>query len=227
MGTITILPETTKYPITMIGQMAGVCWGTDTSDDAKNYKRGMDCITSGHGRTLEYPNIYMVLDGYSARVIREWYTHIGGAPTRLQASTRYIDYGQFDYIIPASIAKDEQAKRLYTETMWQIREAVMALEGHELPREDIALLLPFGMTTRVVDKRNLRNLIDMSRQRLCNRAYWEFRVLFHDIMFALKQYSAEWSMLVDSQFMPKCDVTGYCTETNSCGRQPKLGGPLK
>ena len=82
MGTVTILPYTTKNPISLIGEMAGVCWGADTSDPAKNYKRGWDCITSGHGRTMEFPDVYMILDGYSARVIREWYTHIGGRRPR-------------------------------------------------------------------------------------------------------------------------------------------------
>ena len=89
MGKITILPETTKNPVTLIGRRAGVCWGGDAEDEEKNYRRGMDCIKSNHGRTLEYVNVEMILDGYSARVIREWYTHIGGAPTRLQSSTRY------------------------------------------------------------------------------------------------------------------------------------------
>ena len=41
MGKITILPETTKNPISLIGQRAGVCWNADTSDSAKNYKRGI------------------------------------------------------------------------------------------------------------------------------------------------------------------------------------------
>ena len=41
MGKITILSETTKYPITLIGERAGVCWGADISDDKKNYKRGI------------------------------------------------------------------------------------------------------------------------------------------------------------------------------------------
>ncbi|MDO4294227.1 MAG: FAD-dependent thymidylate synthase [Eubacteriales bacterium] len=31
------------------------------------------------------------------------------------------------------------------------------------------------METKVVDKRNLRNLLDMSHQRWCNRANWEYR----------------------------------------------------
>uniref|UniRef100_UPI004055E283 FAD-dependent thymidylate synthase n=1 Tax=Acetatifactor sp. TaxID=1872090 RepID=UPI004055E283 len=85
MGTVVILPETTKSPITLMGQRAGVCWGADIEDEAKNYKRGLDCMESGHHRVMEYVNVEMVLEGYSARVIREWYTHIGGAPTRLQA----------------------------------------------------------------------------------------------------------------------------------------------
>lgn len=221
MGTVTILPETTKNPITLIGERAGVCKGADTTNSEKNYQRGMDCIDSGHGRVLEFVNVEMVLDGYSARVIREWYTHIGGAPTRLQASTRYIDYGDFDYVRPDSITHKLDARIEYDAAMHQIAQTVQQLVDTGIPREDAALLLPLGMTTRVVDKRNLRNLIDMSRQRLCDRAYWEFRVMFHDIMFALKRYSAEWSMLVDTQFMPKCDLTGYCTEKKSCGRRPK------
>ena len=89
MGTITILPETTKNP-TLMGQRAGVCWGANVSDNEKNYKRGLDCIKSGHGRVMEYVNVEMIIDGYSAKVLREYYTHIGGAPTRLQADILII-----------------------------------------------------------------------------------------------------------------------------------------
>ena len=53
MGTITILEQTDKNPITLMGKMAGVCWGADVTDDAKNYKRGLECIKSGHGRVME------------------------------------------------------------------------------------------------------------------------------------------------------------------------------
>lgn len=80
MGTVTIQRFTYKNPISMIGEEAGICWGADTSNPEKNYKRGLDCLESEHGRTFEFPDVYMILDGYSARVIREWYTHIGGSP---------------------------------------------------------------------------------------------------------------------------------------------------
>ena len=221
MGSITILSETTKNPISLIGERAGICWGANIENSERNYKRGLDCINAGHGRTLEYVNVELVIDGYSARVIREWYTHLGGSPTRLQASTRYIDYGNFEYVTPPKIAKNEEAKRIYEDTMKAVTEAGKALEELGIPREDSALLLPRGMTTKIVDKRNLRNLIDMSRQRMCTRAYWEYRELFSDICKALRDYSREWAYIIDTQMMPKCEALGYCPETYCCGRKPK------
>ncbi|MBP5709996.1 MAG: FAD-dependent thymidylate synthase [Bacteroidales bacterium] len=227
MGKVSILSATTEMPITTIGERAGVCWGADTSDPVKNYQRGWDCIISGHGRTLEYVNIEMVLDGYSARVMREWYTHIGGAPTRLQASTRYINYEEFGYIMPKSIAANEVAGEEYQDAMRMIGHTINMLTDMGIPREDAAMLLPLGMTTRVVDKRNLRNLIDMSRQRMCNRAYWEFRQMFSDICDALSAYCAEngeWETIVRTQLYPKCEPSKTCPEARGCGKYPKVGG---
>ena len=221
MGTVIINEETTKNPITMIVKYAGACWGADTTNDEKNYKRGLDCLQSEHGRTWEFPDIYMELDGYSARVIREWYTHIGGAPTRLQASTRYIKYDNFQYVVPKSINKDKEAKDTYLDAMDYISVAMHNLERLGIPREDIAMLLPLGMTTKIVCKHNFRNIADMSHQRMCTRAYWEYRELFNDLKKALSDYSEEWKYLADNYLMPKCELFGFCKEKKSCGRKPR------
>lgn len=218
---ITILKETTKNPITLMGERAGVCWGGDIRDPEKNYRRGLDCIKSGHHRVMEYVNVEMILEGYSARVIREWYTHIGGAPTRLQTSTRYVSYKNFSYTTPPSVSGNPEAEKIYRDTMSAIAEACSRLEsGCGIPREDAAMLLPLGMSTKIVDKRNVRNLIEMSHQRLCTRAYWEYRLLMGDICRALSEYSEEWKYLVEHYFVPKCEVSGYCSEKKSCGRKP-------
>ena len=63
MGTVFIQPETTKNPITLIGEMAGVCYGAPVDDKEKNYKRGIHNLKSGHGRTWEFPDVYLTLDG--------------------------------------------------------------------------------------------------------------------------------------------------------------------
>lgn len=222
MGKVIIQEYTTKHPITMIGMEAGVCWGADISNAEKNYKRGLDCLENEHGRTFEFPDVYAILDGYSARVIREWYTHIGGAPTRLQASTRYIDYEHgFFYVKPPSIAFNYEASEIYDGLMRHIAESLQKLDALKIPREDSALGLPLGMKTKIVDKRNLRNLIDMSHQRMCSRAYHEYRGMFTDYRDALSQYSDEWGYIVDNYLMPKCKYMGFCKEKYTCGMMPR------
>ena len=224
MGSVIIQTYTCRNPITMIGVEAGICWGADTTDDRKNYLRGVDCLESGHGRTFEFPDVYLILDGYSARVIREWYTHVGGLPTRLQASTRYIDYEHgFAYVTPPSIADNVLAREVYDQMMSNIHHHLEQLDALGIPREDSAMGLPLGMETKIVCKHNLRNLMDMSRQRMCSRAYHEYRRLFSVLCDQLGNYSEEWKYIVEHYFMPKCKIAGFCTEKYSCGLMPRKG----
>lgn len=222
MGKVIIQNETTIDPISLIGREAGICWGADITNVEKNYKRGIECLASGHGRTWEYAQAFIILDGYSARVIRELYTHIGGAPTRLQASTRYINYQQgFKYVVPHKVEGNVEANIMYNNAMNELLNVMQKLESLGIPKEDVNMLLPLGMQTKIVLRTNLRNLIDMSHQRLCTRAYWEYRELMNDIMDALQIYSDEWKYLVDHYFVPKCEELGYCNESKSCGRKNK------
>lgn len=213
----------TDKPITMIGRMAGECYGSDTSDDEKNYKRGLDCLADNHGRTFEFPDIYAKFEGFSARVIREWYTHIGGMPTRLQASTRYINYDNFASIVPPEVQDNPKALRVYNAVIKVIRWGYKKLLELKIPKEDAANILNLGMTTTIVDKRNLRNLMNMHPNRLCKRAYWEFRELLKQYDRELRNISDEWEYIVDNYFKPKCVELEYCPESRTCGMMPQRG----
>ena len=218
---IIIQEHTTKNPITLIGEEAGICYGADTSNQEKNYNRGLDCLKSNHGRTLEFPSIYVVVDEYSAKMVRELYTHIGGAPTRLQSSTRYIKYGDYKYVTPPSIEKSEEANAIYKVVNETIANGIKRLRDLGIPNEDATMLLPLCMETKVVCKYNPRTLIDMSHQRECTRAYWEFRNFMKELSEKLSEYSEEWKLIVDNYFEPKCELLGYCPEKFSCGRYPQ------
>lgn len=225
MGTVTITSDTTKKPITMIGCYAGVCWNADTSNDEKNYKRGIDCIENEHGRTWEFPDVYAIIDGYSAKVLREWYTHIGGLPTRLQGSTRYINYSKgngFKYTTSPSIKNNYNRNQDWDKLMKTINDHISFLIDSGVPVEDATMLLPLAYSSKMVDKRNFRNVVDMVAQRTCSRAYWEYRNhLMKDYLNALREYSDEWKILVDMTCKTKCDKVGFCREKKSCGRKPK------
>lgn len=218
MGQVVVLEETTVKPISLMGQMAGLCYGSDTIDEEKNYKRGLNCLKSEHGRVLEYPTINLFIDGYSARCIRELYTHIAGAPTRLQQSTRYVDYSNFEYVMPKSIEKIYGASLAVDNYIQSTRELISSLEkNYNIPREDLGMLLPLGMKTSVVVKYNARTLSTMAEQRLCIRAYWEYQDLMKNIKKSLQDYSEEWNTLGNFIFKPKCEKLHYCPEVNGCG----------
>lgn len=105
--------------------------------------------------------------------------------------------------------------------MASIEDGLKDLDELGIPREDSALALPLGMTTKIVCKHNMRNLIDMSHQRMCKRAYHEYRKLFNDLCDALSNYSEEWKYVVEHYFVPKCKYMGFCKERHTCGLMPR------
>lgn len=220
MGKVTVQKYTTESPLEMIGYEAGVCWGSNLEDRKANVKRGLSCLRDNHGRTFEFPQVYLTIEGYSARCMRELYTHIAGGPSRLQASTRYIEYGEFDYITPKSIAENDSAKFVYDDVMKDISFAYKQLQDLGVPKEDIANVLPLGMESKMVLRTNLRHLIDIMTTRQCNRAYWEIRDMMRDIKKALCDYSDEWKYICDHYMPIKCEVLGYCPESHGCGMMP-------
>lgn len=222
MGIVQIKNVTPKNPITLIGEMIGPCYGSDISDQKKNYKRGLNAISDGHFRALEYAEVWFILNNYSARVVRELYTHIGGAPTRTQASTRYINESNFKYYVPSKIknADKEWILDRYINTMNNIQDTYQTLIDNGISKEDAANILPLGMYTTVAIRMNARTLMTMAEQRLCNRAYIEYRELMQDLIATLSGYSEEWKTLCDIIMKCKCEKVGWCEESQCCSKYP-------
>lgn len=221
MRKITILPQTTKDPLQLIGATAGVCYNADVSDKDKNIARALDCIKSGHGRVLEWPNIELIVEGFSAKMMREAMRHIVGTSV-LQASTRYIDYEKgFDVVTPPSVEKNNDAAEVWYKAISDIKAAMGALKVLGIPKEDYTNLLPLAYESKMIWKVNLRTLINFMNMRLCSRAYWEIREFSQMLKDALSNYSEQWDYICKEFFVPKCEAVGYCTEAKCCGRKPK------
>ena len=218
MGKITILPQTTKDPLQLIGTTSAVCYNADISNKEKNIKRALDCIHSGHGRVLEWPNVEVIVEGFSAKMMREAMRHIVGTSV-LQASTRYIDYEKgFDVITPPSIEGNNEAMEVWCKAISDIKMAMGALKALGVPKEDYTNLLPLAYQSKMIWKVNLRALVNFMNLRTCFRAYWEIREFANMLKKALMEYSPEWEIICKELFVPKCDAVGYCTEAKCCGR---------
>ena len=61
----------------------------------------------------------------------------------------------------------------------------------------------------------------LSRQRMCLRAYKEYRDLFEAYMEELKKIDDEWCYIVEKYFKPKCEILGYCPEGKNCKKKGK------
>lgn len=211
-----------KNPISLIGKNAAVCYGKPIEDgySEADYKRGLVCIESGHGRALEYAAVNVEVSGYSARCIREVYTHIVGT-TRLQESTRYIDMSDFGYFMPDSIRNNPKAHMLYVNLMDTVKATYEQLRECDIPVEDCANTLPIAYNSRITFKINVRSLLHLAEERLCNRAYHEIRDFVTEFKKALYSYGdvnydLEWQEIA-LMMKPKCQNLGYCPEKKGCG----------
>lgn len=206
----------TSNPLTLMGKVASSCWNSNPSP-----RIGIECIESGHGRVLEYPDVTVEINGYSSRCIRQIYTH--AHTSKLQSSTRYIDYGNFDYIVPESITKEPFALEEYNYCMGKIKDTYLMLQLEGISKEDIANILPLGMISKMVLKINARAILHMAEVRLCNRTYWEFRNFMKQFIDVVGKLDNEWKQIM-SYAKPKCEIRGYCEEKNSCGKYRKKEG---
>lgn len=207
-----------KSPISLIGKNAAVCYGKPIEDgySESDYKRGLACIESGHGRALEYAAVDVEVSGYSARCIREVYTHIVGT-TRLQESTRYIDMNDFGYFIPKSIADNPKAHMIYVYLMDTIKSSYERLRECDIPVEDCANTLPLAYHSRITFKINVRSLLHLAEERLCSRAYREIQDFVSEFRGLLNSIEDEEWNEIGRMMQPKCRKLGYCPEKKGCG----------
>ena len=215
----------TEHPLQLIGKCTGVCWNAPVDNTEKNRNRAISCIKAGHGRVLEIPDYIVTIDGYSARAMREIYTHLAGGPTRLQSSTRYVDESGFTYYTPDKCASVPE----YANTMAAISDGYRKLIEAGVPREDAANILPLGMESKMVWKGNLRMLVNFMNRRLCNRALKEVRGFASEFKRLLASVDDEWAWIAENLFVPSCEQyrflnpeLRFCVEEHCCGRAPKI-----
>lgn len=220
---LTLVGDTTKNPLQKIGSVAGICWGANTDDIQKNVNRAISCIESDHGRVLEWVNVEILIEGMSARCMREVGRHCVGT-SYLQSSTRYVDESNFKYYTPPSCQNDG-VREVYEKGMKQVAEFYGELIELGVPREDAANALPLGMDSKVVWKINLRSLVNFMNKRLCSRALLEIRQFANELRSMLMGRNVEWMWICENLFVPSCErykflnkKMCFCIEKKGCGR---------
>lgn len=192
-------------------------------------------MSMGHGSPIEHASFTFGIEGVSRVLTHQLVRH--RLASYSQQSQRYVKLEQFDYIVPPSIAKDEEAKKIYIETMQRDQESYNKIvdllidktcqeyikEGYKEKQakmmaekrviEDARYVFPNACETKIVVTMNARTLFNFFEHRCCNRAQWEIRELATEMLRLVKEAAPT----LFKYSGPNC-VNGECPEGSmTCG----------
>ncbi|OPY33694.1 MAG: FAD-dependent thymidylate synthase [Methanomassiliicoccales archaeon PtaU1.Bin124] len=169
-----------------------------------------EVVSMGHHSVIEHAYYTFSLEGVSRALTHQLVRH--RVASFSQQSQRYVNMLKAEYVLPPSIEKDPEAKRVFEEAMDNAWEAYQKL-AEKMPVEDARYVLPNACTSNIMVTMNARELMHFFSLRCCNRAQWEIREAA-ELMLALCQ---EVSPQIFKDAGAPC-VRGPCTEGKmSCG----------
>ena len=201
------------------------CYSADTpyniyegaEDEEKMLKLIERVVSSGHYSTIEHIQITFAISNVSRACTHQFVRHRHMSFS--QKSQRYVkEKGQFDYLIPPTIEKNEELKKKFVNFMEEISKVYTEFTEAGIPAEDARAVLPNACATSIVASLNLREMIHIANLRLCTRAQYEIRMMVKAMCDELVKVEP-W---LKPYLVPKCERLGFCDEDKSCGRMPRL-----
>lgn len=201
--TVTLI-QATPDPIRTIAQIASICYDSDPKNPTGVVKH---LYNNGHHSVFEHIYFTFKIEGISRACSHQLvrYRHCSFT----QRSQRYCSEDGFYVIEPDTIREIDQMEFFFN-LMDETRRRYEDLQTIGVPNEDARYVLPNACETSLYLSCNLRELIHISNERLCNRAQWEIRDLVRQMVNLVP---------TDLRFMlvPKCESGRIICHNPCCG----------
>lgn len=169
----------------------------------------------GHLSPMEHISFTFGIEGVSRTLTHQLVRH--RIASYSQKSQRYVSEGNFDFIVPPSIAARPKAREKYQHIMKQIQTAYSEL-AVIVDKEDARYVLPNACETSIIMTMNARSLHNFFEHRCCQRAQWEIRRLAWEMLKLVRAQAPT----IFAAAGARCDIDGTCPEGDySCGRWKK------
>lgn len=169
-------------------------------------------VGMGHHSVIEHAVFTFSVEGVSRALTHQLVRHRMASFS--QQSQRYVSMDRASFVTPHTVKGDEEASRIFNETMDAIWDSYRKLEELGIPAEDARYLLPNGCTTNITITMNARELIHFFSLRCCNRAQWEIREMADRML----ELCLEQSPIIFKDAGPPC-MRGPCPEGKlTCGK---------
>ena len=199
------LIQATPNPIETIAQIASICYDSDPKNPLGLVKH---LYRNGHHSVFEHIYFTFKIEGISRACSHQLVRHRHCSFT--QRSQRYCSEGDFLATVPGTFGEVPQALEVVADFMESIVQVYDGLIERGVPKEDARYVLPNACETSLYLSCNLRELIHMSNERLCNRAQWEIREL-------VQQMVALVAPELHFMLVPKCK-SGRIICNDPCGK---------
>jgi len=176
--------------------------------DVETAKRIIKRVTGyGHVSVIEHASFTFSIEGVSRAMTHQLVRHRIASFT--QQSQRYVTYDALEkYVTPPSITNNEEAQKIFDETLEKISETYQNLLKLGIKKEDARFILPNAAKTNIIVTMNTRELLHFFNLRCCTRSQWEIREIAVEM---LKQAKKTAPTLFENAG-PTCVELGYCPE---------------
>lgn len=206
------LTQMTPNPVRAIEEAASNCYDSKPGDG----RIMRACFRSGHHAVLEFASFTFHITGVSRALLAQLTRHRhAGYAVRSQ---RYCSEDGANFVWPHTIKANPQTELVYMKFLEEAKSAYSTLQSLGIPNEDARYVLPNACETTLEFTCNLRELIHIMNERLCNRAQWEIKELCQKMREEVIAAEPAFANFLQ----PKCEHLGYCPEHASCGRKKRL-----
>ena len=200
----------TPAPEQLVAASAKLCYSaasiadlaTSEADKAAEF---IDKLPEAHQSPFEHVSFTFGIEGVSRAMLAQITRHrIASFSVQSQ---RYVNMDEFGYVIPPSIAANQDALDEYEHFMDRADLVYTYLRSSGIPAEDARFVLPNACETRMIVTMNARELLHFFSLRCCKRAQWEIRAVADEMLRLCKGVAPE----IFAKAGPGC-VRGRCPE---------------
>lgn len=213
-----VLVSYTKDPVLTIASSYAITRGLTMDDFKRDYTPEKakqliaNCVTSGHLSGLEFADFDFEVSGVS-RVFETEAVRSRISSYEVEAG-RFSEKRGFEIALPPghNFSNELIAQRQRQIIAWNDEDKARGID----PRERRYFTYQ-GLSRNMRIRKNFRNLVETSWQRMCTTTQPEYR----EVVKRMQECVKEVDPFLASFLQPKCEHLGYCPEVWSpCGRMP-------
>lgn len=200
----------TPAPEQLVAASAKLCYSAASIADlaaieADKAAEFISRLPEAHQSPFEHVSFTFGIEGVSRAMLAQITRHrIASFSVQSQ---RYVNMDEFGYVIPPSIAANQDALDEYEHFMDRADLVYTYLRSSGIPAEDARFVLPNACETRMIVTMNARELLHFFSLRCCKRAQWEIRAVADEMLRLCKEVAPE----IFAKAGPGC-VRGHCPE---------------